>query len=113
MPKRIPSLFTFHHNILVCNTGYYKNGIDCVMCTGNTIKPMVGDVTTCSISCDGKMKVANLEHTACGMSIMNPHLHTIAYQLCFRHSNHNKCLKRDIHLSSLVLTGFPKIIPLL
>ena len=76
MPKGIPSLFTLHCNILVCNPGYYKNGSDCAMCTGNTIKPMVGDAANCSTSCDGKMKVTNSEHTACGMSIMNPDLHT-------------------------------------
>ena len=69
------------------------------MCTGNTIKPMAGNNSTCSTSCDGKMKVANTEHTACGMSIVNSHLSTKTYpnkSLCFRHSNHNKWLKIDI-----------------
>ena len=46
------------------------------MCTGTTIKPMVGDAANCSTSCDGKTNVANSEHTACGLYIMNPSLHT-------------------------------------
>ena len=50
------------------------------MCTGNTIKPNSGDDTDCSISCDGTMKVANHEHTACSMSkifIMYPNYQTV------------------------------------
>ena len=79
MQEQITSLFTLHCNILVCNPGYYKNGSDCVMCTGNRIKPMAGNNATCSTSCDGKMKVANTEHIDCGMSIMNSHLSTKTY----------------------------------
>ena len=52
---------------LVCNKGYYKDGSVCVMCTGNTIKPMAGDVTSCTTSCNGTIKISNAEHTACGM----------------------------------------------
>ena len=71
---------------LVCNTEYYKDGSDCVMYTGNTIKPMAGDVTSRTTSCDYKMKVANAEHTACGMlatTFMYSHVHAITCQLCF------------------------------
>ena len=67
---------------LVCNTGYYKDGSGCVLCTGNTIKLMAGDVTSCTTSCDGTMKVANAEHTFCG--------------ICFRQSNHNRWLTKLI-----------------
>ena len=51
-----------------CDAGYYKDGDDCVLCTGNTIKPNSGDDPDCPTSCDGIMKVANDEHTACSKS---------------------------------------------
>ena len=73
------------------------------MCTGNTIKPMTGDVATCSTSCGDTMKVSNAEHTSCGMltiSIMYLNLHTTPCQLCFRQSDYSKWLTK--------LTSFPK-----
>ena len=37
---------------------------------------MISDGATYSTSHDGKIKVANSEHTARSLSIMNPYLHT-------------------------------------
>ena len=53
--------------ISVCNAGYYKDGDDCVMCTGNTVKS-VGNDTSCPTTCDGMTKIPNAGHTACGNS---------------------------------------------
>ena len=57
-----------------------------MLCTGNTIKPMAGDVTSCTTSCAGTMKVANAEHTSCGMlatTLTYSHVHAITCPLCF------------------------------
>ena len=52
---------------LDCNAGHYKDGDDCIMCPGNTIKPTSGDDISCTASCEENGKVANTEHTACSM----------------------------------------------
>ena len=36
------------------------------MCTGNRVKPEVGDDTSCPVVCDGMTNVPNLNHSACG-----------------------------------------------
>ena len=38
----------------------------CLPCTGETIKPVAGDESSCPEDCGGDSKVANAEHTACG-----------------------------------------------
>ena len=45
--------------IVVCNAGQYRAGSDCELCTGNTIKSMIGEATDCKTyaACDGKTKV--------------------------------------------------------
>ena len=57
--------------VVDCNAGYYKNGSDCVLCTGNTIKSMTGDAADCNndTACDATTKVPNSGHTACGKNI--------------------------------------------
>ena len=54
--------------IVVCNVGYYKAGSSCELCTGNTIKSVTGDATSCNAdtACDGITKVPNSARTACG-----------------------------------------------
>ena len=63
------SLFKLYCYFLVCNAGYYKNGSDCVMCTGNTVKSTEGDGPSCPTVCDGMTKVPNSGHTVCGKSV--------------------------------------------
>ena len=55
--------------IVVCNVGYYKNGNDCEMCTGNTIKSTPGDAVDCNgdTLCDGVTEVPDANHTNCGL----------------------------------------------
>ena len=57
--------------IVVCNAGHYKNGGECEMCSGNTIKSMTGDATDCNTdaACDGTTKVPNEGHTVCGKDV--------------------------------------------
>ena len=50
----------------MCDAGYYKDGNDCVMCTGNTVKLTMDEDTSCSTTCDGMTMVPNSGHTACG-----------------------------------------------
>ena len=50
----------------MCGAGYYKDGNDCVMCTGNTVQSTVGNGTSCPNICDGLTKVPNSGHRACG-----------------------------------------------
>ena len=67
--------------IVVCNAGYYKNGSDCELCTGNTIKSKKGDAADCNndTACDGTKNVPNSGHTACGKNI-----NTLRYiEMCF------------------------------
>ena len=54
--------------ISVCNAGYYKNGTDCELCTGNKIKSMIGDAADCDddARCDGITNIPNQSHTTCG-----------------------------------------------
>ena len=61
------NLFNF---LLVCNAGYFQDGNSCSLCTGNTIKTRVGNVTNCDADepCDGVETVPNEDHTACGRS---------------------------------------------
>ena len=44
------------------------DGFDCVLCPQNKIKYSPGDAKSCDLdcACDGKFKVPNAEHTACG-----------------------------------------------
>ena len=58
--------------ISVCNAGYYKNGTDCELCTGNKIKSMTGDATDCNAdtACDGITKVPNSVRTTCGKNVI-------------------------------------------
>ena len=53
--------------IVVCNAAYYKNGSDCELCTGYTIKSMTGDAADCNndTACDGTKNLPNSGHTAC------------------------------------------------
>ena len=53
--------------IVVCNAGYYKNGGDCELCTGNTIKSINVDATDCNTdtACDGIKNIPNSAHTTC------------------------------------------------
>ena len=55
--------------ISVCNAGYYKNGTECDLCTGNTIKSMIGDVMDCNDDepCDGVSKAPDANHKKCGV----------------------------------------------
>ena len=55
--------------ISVCNAGLYKNGNDCEICSGNTIKPKTGDAISCNTDtpCDGVTKVPDVSHTNCGL----------------------------------------------
>ena len=57
--------------ISVCNAGYYKNGADCDLCTGNKIKSMRSDSADCNAetACDGTIKVPNSTRTACGKNV--------------------------------------------
>ena len=45
-----------------CAAGYYRNGDDCEMCTGLSIKMDAGDDTNCSTECTGISDIHN--HTA-------------------------------------------------
>ena len=61
-------MFFLVSSLLVCNTGHYSTGNDCVVCPGNTIKSMIGDAMNCNDDelCDGVNKVPNTNHTTCG-----------------------------------------------
>ena len=48
-----------------CGAGYYRNGDDCEMCTGLSIKMDAGDDTNCSTECTGISDIPNTNHTAC------------------------------------------------
>ena len=48
-----------------CAAGYYRNGDDCEMCTGLSIKMDAGDDTNCSTECTGISDIPNTNHTAC------------------------------------------------
>ena len=48
-----------------CAAGYYRNGDDCEMCTGLSIKMDAGDDTNCSTECTGISDIPNANHTAC------------------------------------------------
>ena len=52
-------------SISVCNAGYYKNGSNCALCGGNTIKLSPGDDTDCDDACDGITEVPNVRRTDC------------------------------------------------
>ena len=55
--------------ISVLYVGHHKNGNDCEMCTGNTIKSKIGDASDCSADtpCDGVTEVPDANHTHCGL----------------------------------------------
>ena len=55
--------------ISVCNAGYFKNGTDCELCTGNMIKSVRGDAMDCNDDepCSGVKKVPDTNHTICGV----------------------------------------------
>ena len=48
-----------------CAAGYYRNGDDCEMCTGLSVKMDAGDDTNCSTECTGISDIPNTNHTAC------------------------------------------------
>ena len=50
----------------VCIAGYFKTGDSCTMCTGNTIKPLAGNTTSCEGKCDAGTTEASEDHTTCG-----------------------------------------------
>ena len=58
----------------MCGAGYFKDGDDCVMCTGNTVKSTVGNDTSCPTTCDGIIIVPNSGYTACGKNGKLPQL---------------------------------------
>ena len=61
------SLYYFLNS--VCNAGHYKNGNNCEMCTGNTIKSTIGDAADCNADtpCDGVTEVPDANYTNCGL----------------------------------------------
>ena len=63
--KSIPSDTKNCSTLLVCSTGYYKNGSVCMLCPKNQIKSFSGDTDNCTF-CSGESQVNNAEHTACG-----------------------------------------------
>ena len=54
-----------------CAAGYYRNGNDCEMCTGLSIKMDAGDDTNCSTECTGISDIPNTNHTACSKICSN------------------------------------------
>ena len=58
-------IIAIHPIFLECAAGYYRNGDDCEMCTGLSIKMDAGDDTNCSTECTGISDIPNANHTAC------------------------------------------------
>ena len=54
-----------------CAAGYYRNGDDCEMCTGLSIKMDAGDDTNCSTECTGISDIPNTNHTTCSKLCQN------------------------------------------
>ena len=72
--------------ISVCNTGYYKNGSNCDLCGGNTIKLSPGDATDCDDACDGATEVPNVRRIACSeFNIFSMTIVEINYVWSFNH----------------------------
>ena len=61
----VPEIYHTFFIILVCNAGHHKNGDNCISCRGNTIKPSVGNDSTCPETCSGTSDVPNPGYTDC------------------------------------------------
>ena len=73
-------------SISVCNAGYYKNGSNCDLCSGNTIKLSPGDDTDCYDACDGITEVPNVRRTDCSkFNIFSMVIVEINYVWSFNH----------------------------
>ena len=55
----------------VCNAGHFVSNGVCSTCTGNRVKPEVGNTTDCPVVCDETTMLPNSERTACGEFLPN------------------------------------------